>query len=122
MKRLECKKDFRCTYDEAKQIAAQAEKMKISESQYMRYKILEKGKRRIPPEIEELLQELKFYDLKIGTNINQIVRSCNSKKFITKKDYEMLLENLTALNDKYSQIIQLLKEALMCGDHQAAED
>ena len=75
MARLTCKKEFRCTAEEAAWIEKCARQMDMTESTYMRYRLREKQKIRMPPDIKNLLQELKYYDLKIGTNINQIVRS-----------------------------------------------
>ncbi len=118
---MECIKNFRCTFDEAKLISENAAKMKMNESTYMRYKILEKDKERLPPAVNELLQELKYYDLKIGTNINQIVRSCNSKKFITRLDYQMLVQYLTEINEKYAEVLRCLKE-VQNGNYEAASD
>ncbi len=122
MGHMECVKNFRCTFDEAKLISENAEKMKMTESTYMRYKILEKDKERLPPQVNELLQELKYYDLKIGTNINQIVRSCNSKKFITRLDYQMLVQYLTQIGEKYEAVLCCLKEMNQNGDYKTASD
>ena len=47
------------------------------------------------PKLDEktngLLQELTTNELKIGNNINQVVRVCNSKKLVSRTDYEKLV-------------------------------
>lgn len=122
MSRKEYRKEFRCTFEEAKEIAEAAEKMKMTESAYMRYRVLKKEKlQRLPGEIEDQLKELKYQTLKIGTNINQVVRSCNSKKFITKEDYRKLVDYLVRLDEKYSDMVSILKEKNN-GDHEASQN
>lgn len=122
MARLTCKKEFRCTAEEAAWIEKCARQMEMTESTYMRYRLREKQKVRMPPDIKKLLQELKYYDLKIGTNINQIVRSCNSKRFITQADYQKLVEYLTLIDRKYQETLDRLQEVLDYGGDKASED
>lgn len=122
MARLVCKKEFRCTAEEAAWIERCARQMNMTESNYMRYRLSERQKIRMPSEVNNLLQELKYYDLKIGTNINQIVRSCNSKRFITQNDYQMLVEYLTQIDRKYQETLDRLQEVLRYGSDTAAED
>lgn len=118
----ECKKEFRCTFEEAQYISMRAEKMKMSESAYMRYQLAEAEKRavRLPEEITVLLKEMNYQNIKIGTNINQIVRSCNSKKFITKEDYRKLIDHLAAIDEQCAGIAAQIKEVLKNGDHEAS--
>lgn len=122
MARLTCKKEFRCTAEEATWITECAEKMNMTESNYMRYRLQQQKKIRMPPEVNTLLQEMKYYDLKIGTNINQVVRSCNSKRFITQSDYQLLVEYLTLIDRKYQEILERLQEVLQCGSDKTSED
>lgn len=98
-------KAFHCTDEEAAELSRQAEKNRLSESEYIRRKVF-----MLPQETNLLLQELKHYDLKIGNNINQVVRSCNSKKFISSYDYQKLVEYLEKLDEKYYELIRQLKE------------
>lgn len=97
-----------------------AKQMDMTESSYMRYKLRKHEKIRIPPEVKDLLQELKYYDLKIGTNINQIVRSCNSKKFITRVDYQLLVNYLIQIDRKYQETLERLQEVLERGSDKAS--
>ena len=122
MANLICKKEFRCTKEEAEYIAACAERLQMTESNYMRYRLQEDRQVRLPPEINTVLKELKYYDLKIGTNINQIVRSCNTKRFITREDYRMLVEYLLQIDRKYQETLAYLREVLGNGNHKTAED
>ena len=122
MANLICKKEFRCTKEEAEYIAACAERLQMTESNYMRYRLRQQEKIRMPPEVNTLLQELKYYDLKIGTNINQVVRSCNSKRFIAKTDYQLLVDYLTQIDRKYQETLAYLREVLGNGNHKTAED
>lgn len=122
MARLICKKEFRCTVEEAAWITECAEKMDMTESNYMRYRLQQQEKIRIPPEVNTLLQKLKYYDLKIGTNINQVVRSCNSKRFIAKTDYQLLVDYLTQIDRKYQEILEQLQEVLRYGSNKTSAD
>ncbi|MCC8051902.1 MAG: MobC family plasmid mobilization relaxosome protein [Clostridiales bacterium] len=98
-------KMFRCTPSEAEEITRMAAENKISESDFIRKKIFW-----LSPDTDELLTKLEHYDLKIGTNINQIVRSCNSKKFITNQDYKELVRLLENLVEKRYEVIRQMKE------------
>ena len=122
MARLICKKEFRCTVEEAAWITECAEKMDMTESNYMRYRLRQQEKIRMPPEVNTLLQDLKYYDLKIGTNINQVVRSCNSKRFIAKTDYQLLVDYLTQIDRKYQEILEQLQEVLRYGSNKTSAD
>lgn len=110
MQHKNCVKTFRCTQEEAKWIAEKAEKNKMNESAYIRSKIFQKERFLIPAEATELLKKLNYYGLKIGTNINQVVRSCNSKKFITKEDYQLLAKYLEQINRTYLRICENIEQ------------
>lgn len=122
MAKLVCKKEFRCTKREADWIAECAAKLNMKESTYMRYRLRKEQKIRMPPEVQTLLQELKYYDIKIGTNINQVVRSCNSKRFITQVDYQHLVEYLVQIDQKYQEILKRLQEVIQDGSDATEAD
>lgn len=122
MANLVCKKEFRCTQKEAEWITECAAKQNMKESTYMRYRLQKEQKIRMPPEVHTLLQELKYYDIKIGTNINQVVRSCNSKRFITQVDYRRLVEYLIQIDQKYQEILKRLQEVLQDGSDETETD
>lgn len=119
MANLVCTKQFRCTQKEADWIAECAAKLNMKESTYMRYRLRKGQKIRMPPEVQNLLKELKYYDIKIGTNINQVVRSCNSKQFITQVDYQHLVEYLVQIDQKYQDILKQLQEVVQSGGNEA---
>ncbi len=60
-------KIFRCTPEEAQEIVRMAEENNLSEADFIWKKIF-----RLSSETDQLLQELEYYDVKIGNNINQI--------------------------------------------------
>lgn len=122
MKTRTVTKTFRCTPGEAQELAAGAGKFHVSESEYIRSRVLKKSQPRLPPETEGLLEEMNYLNLKIGTNINQTMRYCNTKKYITKNDYQKLAAELRKLDEQYERIYGLLEEAVKNGGHETAED
>lgn len=122
MEKKEFSFHFRCTRQEAEQIRQAAKMEEITESEYLRRQALKK-KARMPPEVAHLLQDLRLNDLKIGTNINQIARACNGKKFLTKSEYQRLVSYLINIEERYQEITEKLeKGALIYGNHQAPAD
>ncbi len=81
------------TKEESDWIREQAEKNKISCAEYIRRKVLW-----LPPEIHAELEELNYQVRKIGVNINQIARSCNSRKFVTSGDYRDIIGYLGGID------------------------
>ncbi|EET62424.1 hypothetical protein BRYFOR_05459 [Marvinbryantia formatexigens DSM 14469] len=122
MKMRTVTKTFRCTPGEAEELAAGAGKFRVSESEYIRGRVFKKAQPRLPPEIVGLLEEMNYLNLKIGTNINQTMRYCNTKKYITKNDYQKLAVELRKLDEQYERIYRLLEEAVKNGGHETAED
>ena len=57
-----------------------------------------------------LLRELQDNELKIGVNINQVVRLCNSKKLVSQADYERLTDYLKLLMQQRTQLMDRLSE------------
>ena len=76
-------KAVRVTEEEAMQLERQAEEYRMTESGYMRRKLFYGSQPRLPPETDEMLRRLTEQERRVGININQVVRSCNSKRFIT---------------------------------------
>lgn len=64
---------------------------------------------RLPPETDEMLRRLTEQERRVGININQVVRSCNSKRFITKEDYQLLVKYLEEIRRSYQQFYQQLE-------------
>ena len=102
-------KAVRVTEEEAMQLARQAEEYQMTESGYMRRKLFYGSQPRLPPETNEMLQRLIEQERRVGININQVVRSCNSKRFITKEDYQLLVKYLEEIRRSYQQFYQQLE-------------
>ena len=85
-------KAVRVTEEEAMQLARQAEEYRMTESGYMRRRLFYGSQPRLPPETNAMLQRLTEQERRVGININQVVRSCNSKRFITREDYQLHCE------------------------------
>ena len=54
------------------------------------------------------VKEFQENELKIGVNINQAVRLCNSKKNVSRQDYEKLTEMLLRILEYRKQLNDLL--------------
>ena len=102
-------KAVRVTEEEAMQLARQAEEYQMTESGYMHRKLFYGSQPRLPPETNEMLQRLIEQERRVGININQVVRSCNSKRFITKEDYQLLVKYLEEIRRSYQQFYQQLE-------------
>ena len=102
-------KAVRVTEEEAMQLARQAEEYQMTESGYMRRKLFYGSQPRLPPETNAMLQRLTEQERRVGININQVVRSCNSKRFITKEDYQLLVKYLEEIRRSYQQFYQQLE-------------
>ena len=57
-----------------------------------------------------MLQRLTEQERRVGININQVVRSCNSKRFITREDYQLLVRYLEEIRRSYQQFCTQLEE------------
>lgn len=102
-------KAVRVTEEEAMQLARQAEEHRMTESGYMRRRLFYGSQPRLPPETNAMLQRLTEQERRVGININQVVRSCNSKRFITREDYQLLVKYLEEIRRSYQQFYQQLE-------------
>ena len=101
-------KYFRCTQEESEEIRRRAAAEHKGQSEYLRDAALH---RKIPvfdEEVKRLLRNLQENELKIGINVNQVVRVCNSKKYISRADYEKLVECLERIMELRREIIDRL--------------
>ena len=103
-------KAVRVTEEEAMQLARQAEQHRMTESGYMRRRLFYGSQPRLPPETNEMLRRLTEQERRVGININQVVRSCNSKRFITREDYQLLVRYLEEIRRSYQQFCTQLEE------------
>lgn len=99
---------IRFTEQEYGQIQKEAARRRITTANYVREKLFEPNKR-LPPETDRLLKKLETDNIRIGTNINQVVRSCNAKQFITRMDYKALTELLAEMNRLYWENLEQLR-------------
>lgn len=102
-------KAVRVTEEEAMQLARQAEQHRMTESGYMRRRLFYGSQPRLPPETNAMLRRLTEQERRVGININQVVRSCNSKRFITREDYQLLVKYLEEIRRSYQQFYQQLE-------------
>ena len=61
------------------------------------------------------VKEFQENELKIGVNINQAVRLCNSKKNVSRQDYEKLTEMLLRILEYRKQLNDLLIKTAVGG-------
>lgn len=105
--------EFRCTEQEKKVILQQAKDCNKSISEYMRILLFEKkGAENIKAisEANELIHKLDWNLAKIGTNINQIAKQCNSKRFASSKDIEEVKKYMTLLSELFNELIHRLAQ------------
>lgn len=100
---------FRLNNEEREALQKKADERKLELSSYIREKIFTPDKR-LPVEIEALLKDLKYNDIKIGTNINQVAKVCNSKQYASKEDYKKLMELHEELNRKRGEMVRILQK------------
>lgn len=113
---------FRCTKEEGARIRKAAKEEGITESEYLRRQALRETPR-MPPEITQLLADLRLNDLKIGVNINQIARACNGKRFLTQSEYQRLVRYLVSIEERYQNLTEKLEQgAYKHGGHQVIAD
>lgn len=107
--KLNCKVSFRCTPAEKKFISEKAAAFP-SESEFIRIMVFEKSRSKFfDGEIIQLIRKIEWDNVKIGTNINQVVKSCNSKKFVSEKDLDELVKYQTLLNYKFDKLLTELR-------------
>ena len=115
-------KTFRCTKEEAKMLEVQAKETGLFVSEYIRSRVLENASPRLPPEVAELLVELKNQTIRVGTNVNQIARIANTFQFVTEKHYQELSGQLSFLSRQYERIYRLLLKEVKHGNHKTKKD
>ena len=99
---------FRCSGKEKAVIEKKAEQEGKMMSMYLRDAALNRRQVRFPRRIQKELEDIRYNELKIGTNINQIVKLCNTKGYITRMDYMELVRYLENLMVQRKQIIRVL--------------
>ena len=105
--RLSLVKKFRLSPEEAEELAEKAEKMNMTESEYLRFMISQKPTDY--PEMRILLRELINEVNHIGTNINQIVHNNNSGLY-SETDKEQLVTYMRKLNVEVNKVYEVISE------------
>ena len=95
--------------EEAAELAEKAEKMNMTESEYLRFMISQKPTDY--PEMRILLRELINEVDHIGTNINQIVHNNNSGLY-SETDKEQLLAYMRKRNVEVKKVYEVISEYL----------
>ena len=98
------RKEIRLSETEIKRIESDAKEKGMNFSQYIRY--LAKNKPKEHPDVIKLFKELINEINRIGTNINQIARNCNSGIY-TYEDKRRLLAYMKSINFKLKEVIDL---------------
>lgn len=89
---------FRITKEEKKELTQAATRYQVSKSEYIRMMVFAEDKKFFDPEISQALRDMNWEINKIGTNINQIVRACNTKKYVSKVDLSELKKFLNLIS------------------------
>lgn len=98
------RKEIRLSKAEIKRIEFDAKEKGMNFSQYVRY--LAKNKPKEHPDVIKLFKELINEINRIGTNINQIARNCNSGIY-TYEDKRRLFAYVKSINFKLKEVIDL---------------
>lgn len=89
---------FRITKEEKEKLTQAAKRYQVGKSEYIRMMVFAEDENLIDPEISQALREMNWEINKIGTNINQVVRACNTKKYVAKKDFSELEKYLNLIS------------------------
>lgn len=118
------KVSFRCTSEEKDSLYMQAKLQGYQAlSNYIRKQLFHPGsnERIFDAEIAKILRDMEYNNLKVGVNINQIARVCNSKKYVAQQDLEDLKKELNLLHHNYRELHSLLLEHQKCGKRKDRE-
>lgn len=119
----DCRICFRCSTEERDFILERSENFQ-SVSEFIRIMIFEKCENRFfDGKVNDLLRKLDWDNVKIGTNINQVVKGCNSRKYISKTDLDEILKYQNLLIYKFEQLVLALhrmQEERKNGNHKIA--
>ncbi len=96
---------IRCTKKQRDEIAARAEECQMKVSEYILRKALW-----LSPETNLLLENLRYEVHKIGVNINQIARACNSSSHVLSYDYSKALDELEKIDQHFCDVYKELQK------------
>lgn len=104
---------FRCTEEESRQLEQWVREFGYSNlSEYIRRKLFpDTEKNRIfDIRVLEAVKEIEFNNLKIGVNINQIAKVCNSRPGVYRKDIENLKKEVNLIQYNFQSLEKKLLE------------
>ena len=110
MEKKEVTRHFRCTKEESGMIDEKAAMERKSASAYIRDAALARAIPKVDPETAMLLKQIQDNELKIGVNINQAVRLCNSKKHVSSQDYEILTGMLIRIMEYRKKVYEAIEK------------
>ena len=93
---------IRLTQDEYKNFTKQADELAISLSEFIRLKLNNINKIKIQKNKNECYKRMLYEINRIGLNLNQIAKHCNSKKIVDK----LVLEQLIAIEKQLNNVLK----------------
>ena len=102
---MKCRKEIRLYRWELEELQKQAEKMGLSDSQYLRMLITNRP--RDYPEIRKVMERMKQEINRIGVNINQITHN-NKRVLYSREDKHRLYVFLKQIKTLVSQVQERL--------------
>ena len=100
------RKHFKLTEETAKLLAERSKAENMNESEYIRYLLLNQSGNPRSKELEFEVMRLRNEINKIGVNVNQIVKNCNSHIY-NENDREILKGEISRIKDLMSVCIGL---------------
>lgn len=109
------KLEFRCTKEEKKKIMAalQSENFSGTLSDFLRQRIVdEKSENEIflQETLKKISHDLDWELSKIGTNINQIAKICNTQNFVETSDLQNLNREIQEMKNLLQSVLGRLEE------------
>ncbi|MFQ6866235.1 plasmid mobilization protein [Blautia sp.] len=113
--------EFRCTEAEKKEIMEAAKKCGLPSSEFLRRKVFQKSEKDLAAsiQIEKMLKDLDWKLSKIGVNINQIARMCNSKKFVSRAEGEEIKKYMNLVSYYFSELLTAVLNTKGSGNGEA---
>ncbi|MBR3039103.1 MAG: MobC family plasmid mobilization relaxosome protein [Lachnospiraceae bacterium] len=99
---------FRCEEEDYSSLVKSAESLGMTISEYCRSRLFEPDKVLFRASEKKDIQNLVYEINKIGTNINQIVRSCHSKNWISESEIEKLISELKKVEKAENEIMNIV--------------
>ena len=115
-------KCVRFTYEEAQQLASEAEKEHMKFSALIRMKIFSDKNVYVPYEVRTALGNLLHDSNRIAGNIHSVVKGCQFHKSVDAYDVKKLTENVDELRTLIMSLYKLMQEGGPNGRDEAPSD